>query len=98
MTHSNRRDFLKNFGAFSIGSAAFTLALPKNGWAAAHAPEAYKTSLLAMGTFVNVTIFAEEALKAREAARDALAEIQRVDDLMSTHRRFSQLSRINDAA
>lgn len=99
MTHSlDRRDFLKGLGAFSLGSSVFMLALPKSGWAAAHAREAYQTSLLAMGTRVNVTIFAEETLKASEAARDALAEIQRVDDLMSTHRRFSMLSRVNEAA
>jgi thiamine biosynthesis lipoprotein len=52
----------------------------------------------AMGTLVNITIFDEAEAKSREAVRDAFAEIRRVDDLMSTHRRYSQLSRINRAA
>jgi thiamine biosynthesis lipoprotein len=94
----DRRNFLKGLGTLSLGSAVFTLALPKGSWAAAVANDAYKTSLLSMGTLVNVTILGEERKKASEAARDALAEIQRIDDLMSTHRRFSMLSRVNEAA
>ena len=94
----DRRQFLKGLGCLSLGSSFFTLALPRGGWAAAAADTSYRRTLLVMGTNVNITLFGETSAKAREAVRDAFNEIRRIDDLMSTHRRYSALSRVNRAS
>lgn len=98
MKSIDRRNFLKGVTSFGLGSAFFTLALPKGSWAAAAAEDCFQTSMEALGTTINLSIFGEKPLKAQEAAKDAFDEIRRIDDLMSTHRMFSMISRLNNAA
>jgi thiamine biosynthesis lipoprotein len=48
-----------------------------------------------MGTVVEITVSASSEREAREAIREAFEEMQRIDDLMSSHRPESVVSRVN---
>jgi thiamine biosynthesis lipoprotein len=52
----------------------------------------------AMGTLVHVAAMGPDAMAARHAVDAALAEVERVERLMSFHDRDSELSRLNRAA
>ncbi len=91
-----RRRFLKGLACLSLGSPAYVLALPRRSWAATADP--YRETRLMMGTWAHLTIFGARPERARQAAEEALAEMERVERLMSVHRQFSQLSRVNRLA
>ena len=67
------------------------------GWGLAHGEGSaeYTDTREAMGTFVMIRAFAESEEQAQEAFDDAFAAIAKVDDLMSTYREESELSRLN---
>ncbi len=94
----DRRDFLKQLGMVGIGSSVFSLGIPKGSWAASVADKDCRKAWQAMGTVVHLVVIGEKENKAREAVLDAIAEIQLVEDLMSIHRRFTPLSRVNRVA
>lgn len=95
---TGRRAFLQGAGSLTLGSSIFALAVPRGSWAARAADAAIVRSKLALGTAINITIFDEKENRANEAARDAFAEIDCIHDMMSTHQRYSMLSRVNHAA
>jgi len=51
-----------------------------------------------MGTLVTVIVFAPDATSGKEALEEAFSEIKSVDDLMSTWREDTELSRLNASA
>ncbi len=54
---------------------------------------------LVMGTFARIVVIAEDLNTAQKCIETALAEIHKVDDLMSDYKSDSEISRINkDAA
>jgi len=94
----DRRNFIKGLAFTGIGSSFFSLALPARSFAARVADTGFRRSMESLGTLVNITVFGESENKAREAVRDAFAEIRIIHDLMSTHQQFSALSRLNKKA
>jgi len=98
----DRRNFMKRAGLIGLGSGLgssfFTLALPKGSWAESASENRFSRSMPSMGTLVNIDVFGEKEAKAREAVRDAFAEIRLIHDLMSTHQRTSNLNEVNRVA
>ena len=54
-----------------------------------------RESQIAMGTVVEITVSASSEREARAAIREAFEEMQRIDDLMSSHRPESVISQVN---
>lgn len=94
----SRRYFLGGAAAAGFGMPALTWLAPSSSWAGSASAAPWHRTMNAMGTLVNISIFGERDEKAREATRDAFVEIRLIDSLMSTHRRYSLLSRINRRA
>src|SRR5512141_1032758 len=57
----------------------------------------FKESTVAMGTVVEITVAHTSEEVARGAIRDALGEFQRIDDLMSSYKVDSAISKVNNA-
>jgi thiamine biosynthesis lipoprotein len=55
----------------------------------------YKESKIVMGTVVEITVAHRSEDQARVAIREAMAEFQRIDDLMSSYKPDSVVSRVN---
>ncbi|MDQ6733396.1 MAG: FAD:protein FMN transferase [Nitrospirota bacterium] len=64
----------------------------------ASAPTMVKRSQMLMGTLVFVTAVAGDVPTAQQAAADALKEVRRLEELLSTWIPTSELSHLNDAA
>jgi thiamine biosynthesis lipoprotein len=92
---NGRRDLLKKI--FLGGSAVAALSFPL--------AQKFKKSLRVfqerrklMGTWVSVTLFADQLDVAQQAMAEAFFEMTEVDRLMSIHRKDSQISQINKLA
>ena len=55
----------------------------------------YKESKIVMGTVVEITVAGGSEEQARSAIREAMGEFQRIDDLMSSYKPGSVVSRVN---
>jgi len=62
------------------------------------APQIYKRSQLLMGTTVEITVVSEDESKANEAISSAFREIKRIENLLTTYQKKSQVSQVNRAA
>lgn len=84
-----RRNYMK--------AAATALAFALLLWGCAREDSLYKETRTMMGTYVTITVERSglPEILARAAARDAFAEIERVDRLMSTYKPESELSEVN---
>ena len=61
------------------------------------ADKLYKESKIVMGTVVEITVAHPSEEQARVAIREAMGEFQRTDDLMSSYKPGSVVSRVNQA-
>lgn len=55
-------------------------------------------SQIVMGVRARITVYSNDADAARDAAKEAFAEMNRYDAMLSDYRRDSELSRVNDSA
>ncbi|HHT9117714.1 MAG TPA: FAD:protein FMN transferase [Candidatus Hypogeohydataceae bacterium YC38] len=58
----------------------------------------YKETRLVMGTYAEVSVYAEDKALASQAIEEAFEELDRLDGLMSNYKSSSELSRINQEA
>jgi thiamine biosynthesis lipoprotein ApbE len=58
----------------------------------------YKETRLVMGTYAEVSVYAEDKTLASQAIEEAFEELDRLDGLMSNYKSSSELSRINQEA
>ena len=85
----NRRQFL------SLSSGASLMFLGVTGYAEEKGIQKHTRRSHALGTDIEFTVFHEDKKLAGLAIDDALAQIEKVEKLMSLYRPDSQLSRLN---
>ena len=85
----NRRQFL------SLSSGASMMLLGVTGYAEEKGIQKYTRRSHALGTDIKFTVFHEDKKLAGTAINDALAQIEKVEKLLSLYRPDSQLSRLN---
>ena len=87
-------------GAGSAGSAGSAAPAPGSAAAAAQAPRDHKVERhgKAMGTSISIYFWTDDDAKADKAAAAVIAEMQRLDQVMTTWTADSEVSRINAAA
>ena len=85
----NRRQFL------SLSSGASLMFLGVTGYAQDKGLQKHTRRSSALGTDIKFTVFHEDKKLAGTAINDALAQIEKVEKLMSLYRPDSQLSRLN---